>query len=306
MNKQQLESFLTIVEIGSISRASEVLYISQSTLSDRLKSLEQELGFTLINRGPGIKQIELTDRGTEFLDYTNRFLALDREIQEWRLNDHQQSIRVGAPASVNSYFLRGFYQDLLIDRQHLQLEISAHWNRTIYSMVNLAELDFGIVSRPYHSQNIETIPLMREPVVFAYDRRYSDYQNLDQLAVRDQISIEWGPAYQLWAENYWNLDEQPRVRLDSPELLMAYLESKNAWASMPLCIWQALNQTNPHVQQIVSHHHPYRELFLIYHQSAYAGGQQAYQDFRHDLYRFILACDQKDLCQSLLSDVVQE
>ena len=50
MNLTELRTFLTIIETGSLVRASEQLNVTQSTVTARLKSLEDELGQTLINR----------------------------------------------------------------------------------------------------------------------------------------------------------------------------------------------------------------------------------------------------------------
>ena len=50
MNIAALQTFLTILEQGSLVRASERLHVTQSTITARLKALEQDLGQTLINR----------------------------------------------------------------------------------------------------------------------------------------------------------------------------------------------------------------------------------------------------------------
>ena len=53
MNNIEIEAFLAICRNKSISKASEELYISQSTLSSRLKSLEEHLGCPLLLRSKG-------------------------------------------------------------------------------------------------------------------------------------------------------------------------------------------------------------------------------------------------------------
>lgn len=50
MNDTELQTFLAIIETGSLVRASEVLNVTQSTVTARLKALEEELGQPLINR----------------------------------------------------------------------------------------------------------------------------------------------------------------------------------------------------------------------------------------------------------------
>ena len=69
MTQDEIATFLAIVKIGSISRAADLLYVSQSTISHRLSSLEAELGVQLILRQKGFRTIELTKDGEDFVSY---------------------------------------------------------------------------------------------------------------------------------------------------------------------------------------------------------------------------------------------
>ena len=64
MTHTQLKSFLAIARYRSFTAAADQLYISQSALSQQMKSLEQELGFTLFDRGS--RQLALTEAGRSF------------------------------------------------------------------------------------------------------------------------------------------------------------------------------------------------------------------------------------------------
>lgn len=50
MELQQLQYFVTTVQAGSVTKAAEILYISQPALSQTLRRLEKELGFSLFER----------------------------------------------------------------------------------------------------------------------------------------------------------------------------------------------------------------------------------------------------------------
>lgn len=67
MEIKQLEFFLKIVDCGSFSEAADQLYISQSSLSKQILSLEKELNFSLFDRHK--RQIELTEGGRVLLPY---------------------------------------------------------------------------------------------------------------------------------------------------------------------------------------------------------------------------------------------
>ena len=67
MTKTELEAFLAVLQYGSISAAAERLFITQPAMSRRMKSMEEELGYSLFERGRGQRSVELTENGKEFV-----------------------------------------------------------------------------------------------------------------------------------------------------------------------------------------------------------------------------------------------
>ena len=70
MTLQQLRYVITISETGSLSKAAELLYISQPSLSDAVQDIENELGFALFSRSS--KGMSLTNDGVEFITYARQ------------------------------------------------------------------------------------------------------------------------------------------------------------------------------------------------------------------------------------------
>ena len=75
MTLAEVETFLSIVATRSITRTAELLFLSQPTISHRLSSLEDELGFELIVRRKGHKTVELTPKGEEFIPVAERWTS---------------------------------------------------------------------------------------------------------------------------------------------------------------------------------------------------------------------------------------
>ena len=76
MDLSEIETFLTIVNTKSITKTADILFLSQPTVSHRLKALEKELGFPLIVRKKGFKNVELTSKGSEFVSIAERYISL--------------------------------------------------------------------------------------------------------------------------------------------------------------------------------------------------------------------------------------
>lgn len=79
MELRQLESFVAIVEEGSLSAASKRHHLSQPALSQQLQALEQELGETLLHRHP--RGIEPTAAGELLLEHARVMLAQAERLQ---------------------------------------------------------------------------------------------------------------------------------------------------------------------------------------------------------------------------------
>lgn len=80
MDIRHLQYFLEVARQQSFTKAAEVLFITQPTISKTVKSLEDELGVTLLDRYG--KRVELTDAGHVFFGrhwkLKNRFAACRR------------------------------------------------------------------------------------------------------------------------------------------------------------------------------------------------------------------------------------
>ena len=80
MNITGLQTFVSIVENGSLVRASEQLNVTQSTVTARLRTLEQEVGATLLHRQKS--GVTLTASGTKLLGYAEIMIGLWRQARQ--------------------------------------------------------------------------------------------------------------------------------------------------------------------------------------------------------------------------------
>ena len=83
MNYKDIEVFLELVRCRNITKAAENLYLSQSAVSNRLKSLEDEMGVQLFLRAKGHRIVELTRQGGEFIPVAERWKALYEETEAY-------------------------------------------------------------------------------------------------------------------------------------------------------------------------------------------------------------------------------
>ena len=106
MDAKKLEILMTAVDLGSFSRASEVVGYTQSGLTHLVNSLEREIGFPLIVRSHN--GISLTEQGRDLMPDIRQFLqanaSLENRIQSMR-EKQTETIRIAAYASIAMFWM---------------------------------------------------------------------------------------------------------------------------------------------------------------------------------------------------------
>src|SRR2546422_11330481 len=108
MQLPQLEAFAETARLGNVSRAAEILNLTQPALTARLQGLEGDLGVDLFVRGA--RGVTLTDAGRALLPYAQRVLAQvvggRKAVQDLR-GGKVGELLIGAAPAVSTYFLPG-------------------------------------------------------------------------------------------------------------------------------------------------------------------------------------------------------
>ncbi len=124
MNLRFVEAFYWVATLKSVSRAAEKLFLTQSAMSARIASLEDELGTLLLDRRD--KQFRLTVAGTRFVGYAQKLLEMQREIKA-EMGSGQTvatSLRIGAIESVLHSWLIPWIEKLRVEQPGLELELT--------------------------------------------------------------------------------------------------------------------------------------------------------------------------------------
>ncbi|KRF42754.1 LysR family transcriptional regulator [Paenibacillus sp. Soil787] len=105
MNIENIEAFVYVIHYGSFNKASEVLFLSQPSVTARIQSLERELDCQLFDRIG--KQVHLTDDGRKFLPYAQQLL---QTFQKSKIHLKQKKalpneLRIGCTVSVSNYMM---------------------------------------------------------------------------------------------------------------------------------------------------------------------------------------------------------
>ena len=194
MNLRFVEAFYWVASLKSISRAAEKLFLTQSAMSSRISTLEEELGVLLLDRGD--KRFNLTPAGARFLVYADKLLALQREVKAEMGSDQQMavSMRIGAIESVLHSWLIPWLEKLRGDHPGLELELTVETTPILMEQVARGALDLVFAVLPAASTGVRNHTLMPMEMVFVGNPLVHKKRNykLAELADMELLTFQKG------------------------------------------------------------------------------------------------------------------
>ncbi|MDK2867106.1 MAG: LysR family transcriptional regulator, transcriptional activator of the cysJI operon [Clostridiales bacterium] len=262
-----IEAFLAIIENGSLSKAAEMLHLSQSSVSHRLKMLEGELGFKLIERQPGVRGITITERGRAFIAIAEKSVRLEREIEDIRSLASVITLNIGTADSISLYLLPDLYKTLLHTLPNVQPKIITQHTLETYAQIKSGDIDVGFVKRAFDMPGVIVTKILEEEMVLV---RYGNPpENLNAVQPCDlehanEIFMDWGYQYQLWHDTHW-LPATPAYHVDAAHLIFMLFDSDKQWSIVPRSIFKAMQDSGPFYEQPLASKPPNRSCYLIKH-----------------------------------------
>ena len=104
LDLELLRSFVSVVDSGGFTRAGERVHRTQSTVSQQIKRLEDDVGQPLLNRNG--KDVTPTEAGERLLSYARRLLSLAEEARDVMARPGSEgAVKLGIPEDVAAYRL---------------------------------------------------------------------------------------------------------------------------------------------------------------------------------------------------------
>ena len=247
MNNTDMETFWAVLEHGTLTAAANALFITQPTLTNRIQSLETEVGAQLFHRKKGVRHIELTEAGQRFLPLAYRWQALLDETRGVAETASREFLRIGAVFSSNQYILPAAYRRFL--RRKLPVAL---WVQTLRGSgydgaqtVARRELEMALMDGDgfFHPQ-LDVRPLCREETMVACSPNspYGNVVSPKELDPANEIVVSWRKGVQDWRDHWFGLTTKPILYADSMQVVDTFLGSEMMWAIVPATAAQVLEK----------------------------------------------------------------
>ncbi|MFN8569152.1 MAG: LysR family transcriptional regulator [Kouleothrix sp.] len=183
MDISKLRIFATVAKLGNFTRAAELLYLTQPTVSQQIAALEAQLGTPLIERLP--RRLKLTAAGDALLPYAEQILALADAASEAAraaagLADH--TLRLGAGHTLATYLLPDLLGNYRTRHPGRVVRISVGNTTELLELVAADAVELALVGSPASHPKLTVTPFMHDRlvVIVAPD---------DPWAAREQVAL---------------------------------------------------------------------------------------------------------------------
>jgi DNA-binding transcriptional LysR family regulator len=146
LDLELLRSFVSVVDAGGFTRAGERVHRTQSTVSQQIKRLEEDVGQPLLNRSG--KDVTPTEAGERLLSYARRLLSLAEEARDVMARPGSEgAVRLGIPEDFAAYRLTQLLA--AFSRSHPGLRLDVRADQSVYLRRDLerGELDLALLKR---------------------------------------------------------------------------------------------------------------------------------------------------------------
>src|SRR6516225_2009166 len=146
LDLELLKSFVSVVDAGGFTRAGERVHRTQSTVSQQIRRLEEDVGQILLNRNG--KDVTPTEAGERLLSYARRLLSLAEEARDVMARPgHEGAVRLGIPEVFAAYRLAKLLA--AFSRSHPQLRMDVRADQSVYLRrdIDRGDLDLALLKR---------------------------------------------------------------------------------------------------------------------------------------------------------------
>lgn len=186
MNLRDLQYLVALAELNSFSQAADRCCVSQPTLSNQIRKLEETLGVTLFERTN--KRVMITETGEQIVVHARRILAEVDGMQELAQLSHDPlagRLRLGAFPTLSSYLLPGLVPRITAALPRIKLVLVEEKTQVLIDRLNRGELDAAFLALPVQDPKLVEYPLFYDEFMLAVPpgHAFANHNRISQSAL---------------------------------------------------------------------------------------------------------------------------
>lgn len=201
MNERDYEFLLKLYETKNITKAAEALYVSQPSLTYRIKQIEKELKHPIILRGA--KGIEFTNAGQLLIDYVKQhqhtYEQFKSSLQQLD-GEVSGTLKIGASGMYARFALPKLLAAFKERYPRIAINLTTGWSKEVYKLLMNEEVHIGIMRGDYNPTG--------QRILLSHEKIYvvsKEPIELEQLPSLQAIAYDTDISLKTTIEQWWNM-----------------------------------------------------------------------------------------------------
>ncbi|MBP2031506.1 DNA-binding transcriptional LysR family regulator [Clostridium algifaecis] len=170
MTIRHLKIFIAVVETGKMSTAAARCYISEPTVSQAIRELEEHYGVLLFERIA--KKLYITEAGKNLFAYARMVVNQFDELEDNMLKGFSEKLRIGGTITVGSCIMPQLINQYRKIKPQVKTFVYINNTKFIEEKLLKSELDIGIVEGKIKSRDLVTIPMINDYLVIVCSKNH--------------------------------------------------------------------------------------------------------------------------------------
>lgn len=188
MTDRDLEIFMCVAKYGKMSDAAKQLYISQSSVSQAIASIEREYNILLFERLS--KSLYLTEQGKKLLSHARILFSVKNDLNDFLTGaPHRHLLKVGATVTVATCVLSPIITGVRKQLSDVKINVNVANSFILEEMIMKNEVNLAMIENKVSNPNIICIDMMDDELVMVCGRGHQFFGR-EQVTAEELASVE--------------------------------------------------------------------------------------------------------------------
>lgn len=233
MNEKDWQIIVNLYEEGNITRTAKKLYISQPSLTYRIKQIEAEFKTQLIHRVN--KGVIFTNEGEIIAQYAKQMLGMLQSTKEKISNlegEMSGTLKLGASSNFAFYELPDLLEGFILQYPDIDIQLNTGWSSKVLDYLNNEDIHVGIL----RGENIwkGTKELLKSERLFVVSKNkitLSDLPNLNYIRFNTDIYLK--NTFESWWRSNYDVPPKTTMELDRMETCKELVKRGIGYSLLP-------------------------------------------------------------------------
>jgi len=229
-----IRTFLEISNCGNFNRAAENLHVTQSTISARVKALENRFGRILFKRGHS--GVELTSAGQHFREYALNIQRLWQQAQQ-RVSlpeNFSHGIGLGSQVSLWDSLILKWIPWMRQNAKDVAIHVEADYSPSLMRQLSDGLLDIGVMYNPRQTPGLIIEDLLEETLLLVA----TDQREMVEGWVEDYVFVDWGEEFRRQHSEAFPDMDTPAISVGLGPLGLEYIRQNGGSGYFPMRVVQ--------------------------------------------------------------------